>query len=282
MKKLDPLSVFDPNDEADRYQELQTLLAALGTAVDRAATAMVADEREALAEGLRDGQIRPVGLALALAKDSYAWSLPQNAGASLPPQAAPAYYEWKAAVARLRQAGSQLQDYAGILGRLASAKALNPAETAALEKKLDALLQSGLTTGRLLDSQTSRKATAGLLSMAAADLFRLVLKRRRGASLRQAIAANDETFSSYVQSLRTLLRMLHVSLRLHYVDAAGDLLATWTPANAPAGKGGSALSAKRLLALNDSTLDRLDALATIETILDGLPTAHAGCIGEGV
>ena len=281
MKKLDPLSVFDPSVDPDRYQELQTLLAALETAVDRAATAMVADEREALAEGLCDGQIRPVGLALALAKDSYAWSLSRNADAGLPPQAAPAYYEWKAAVARFRQAGSQLQDYVGILDRLASAKALNPAETAAIEKKLDALLQSGLTTGGLLDSQTSRKATAGLLSMAAADLFRFVLKRRRGASLRQAIAANDEAFGTYVQSLRTLLRMLHVSLRLHYVDAAGDLLAAWTPADAPAKKSGNALSAKRLLALNDSTLDRLDALATIETILDSLPAAHASCIGEG-
>lgn len=279
MKKLDPISVLDSAPDLSGIQELQATLASLETAVGRAAAAMVADEKEALTESLHEGRVRPVELTLALAKDSYAWSLSRNT--------LPAYYEWKSAVARLRQAGIQLKDYAGILGRLADAKSLSPAETAALEKKLDTLLQSGMAAGGALDSQASRKAAAGLVSLAAGDLFRLVLKRRRGTTLQQAVAANDEAFRSYVQSLRTLLRMFHVSLRLHYVDTAGDLLAAWTPADALVKKTKgkrripSATAAKRLLSLNDTTIERLGALAAIETVLDSLPAAHARCLGEG-
>lgn len=275
---LDHLPILDPAPDPRAFQAFQEELAALDTAITRAAAAMVADEREMLAERLRDGQTPPSSLLLRLATDDCSWSLPSAsqdpaATGSLDAAIGSAYYEWKAATARLRQAGRHLQDYASVLARLADPKALSPSETAELERKLAALAQSGLDLGGALDAQAERKAAAGLVSMAASDLLRFHLKQRRGASLAQATTANDAPFRRYVESLRAMLVELHGSLRCHYINDSCDLLAAWDPAKAAA-------PAKKLLALNDNTVERLDAIAAILAILDILPAAHAALAGD--
>ena len=302
---ITPLNILDPTPDPKAFQGFQAAVDSLAAAVDRAATAMVADEREMLAERLRDGRTAPSALMLTLAAEDCSWTLPgQNPrqpgapagdnGEEAPPSGpsdarsagattleaaiGSAYYEWKTAVAQLRQANRQLQDYAGILVRLADPKALSPAETAELERKLNILAQSGLNLGAGnavggFDSQAERQAAAGLLSMAATDLFRIVLRQHRGTSLEQAVAANDAPFRRHAEALRAVLRELHGSLRCHYINDSCDLLAAWDPDKA-------ATPAKKLLALNDNTLERLEAIAAILAILETLPAAHASLTGS--
>ena len=304
---LDLLPDLAPAPDPQALQAFRTAQAALDAAIEKAAAAMVADEREALIDSLSEGRFLPSRLVLTLAKTDPAWSLPNSttsqaspmpAGAAGPDEALcsalpPGYYEWKAATARLRQAGNVLRDYAELLNRLADPKALSPAEIALMEKKLDLLALSGLKTGEVLDSAAERRMAAGFLSLAAADLFRLILRQKRGSSFQKAVAASDDAFRHHIESLQVFLEVLRASLRIHYANDTSDILAACNnpgqpdpaapsaPRQAAAhpGKGrakkGETSSAKRLVALNDNTLERLEALATIEEILAALPAIHA-------
>jgi hypothetical protein len=291
---LSHLPDLDPTPDPRALQAFRAAQAALDAAIEKAAAAMVADEREALIDSLREGRLLPSRLVLTLAKTGPAWSLPgspTSMDSSTPAEATGSgettgYYEWKAATARLRQAGNVLRDYAELLGRFADPKALSPAEIALLEKKLDLLALSGLKAGEALDSAAERRTAAGLLSLAAADLFRLILRQKRGRSFQKAVAANDDAFRHHVESLQVFLEVLRACLRVHYANDTSDILAAWNdsvqpdPAAPPRkGKGRAKKSetqpAKRLVALNDSALERLEALAAIEEILAALPAIHA-------
>ena len=295
---LDILPDLDRAPDPRALQAFRAAQAALDAAIEKAAAAMVADEREVLIDSLSEGRFLPSRLVLTLAKTGPAWSLsnsptsrasPMPAGAAGPDEAT-GYYEWKAATARLRQAGNVLREYAELLGRLADPKTLSPAEVALMEKKLDLLALSGLNTGEGLDSAAERRMAAGFLSLAAADLFRLILRQKRGSSFQSAVAASDAAFRRHIESLQVFLEVLRACLRVHYANDTSDILAAWnTPgqpdpsapqqAEAHSGKGrtkkGETSSAKRLVALNDNTLERLEALATIEEILAALPAIHA-------
>ena len=291
---LNRLPDLDPIPDARALQAFRAAQTALDAAIEKAAAAMVADEREALLDSLREGRLLPSRLVLTLAKTGPAWSLPGSPADATGPGEAPGYYEWKAATARLRQAGNVLRDYAELLGRLADPKALSPAEIALLEKKLDLLALSGLTAGEALDTAAERRMAAGFLSLAATDLFRLILRQKRGNSFQKAVAASDDAFRHHIESLQVFLQVLRTCLRVHYANDTSDILAAWNdpgqpaPAAPPAtsqtaaprrGRGRPKKSepspAKRLVALNDNTLERQQALAAIEEILAALPAVHA-------
>lgn len=270
---MHPLGAVAQAPDPEPLSKLQATLATLDAAIDRAAGALVADEREMLIDRLRDGRIRPEGLLLKLAESGAAWSL-AVAGQAADPATVPAYYHWKNAVASLRQSSRDLHAYVELLVRLADPKALEPAETTALEKKLNSLLQSGLASGGVFDSQAERTAAAGLVSMAGAEAFRLALRRQRGVSFRQAAAANADDFHAHVEALRLTVRKLQANLQVAYNNDANELLEAWDP-----DKPVAEVRAKRLVALNDATLDRLEALAGIEVSLDSLATFHAWAAG---
>lgn len=270
---MHPLGAVVQAPDPEPLSKLQAALTTLDTALDRAAGALVADERAMLIDRLRDGRIRPEGLLLKLSESGYAWSL-ANAGQEADPAAVPAYYHWKNAVASLRQSSRELHDYAELLVRLADPKALEPAETTALEKKLNSLVQSGLASGGAFDSQVERTAAAGLISMAGAEAFRLALRRQRGISFRQAAAANDDDFRAHVEALRITVRKLQANLQVSYNNDVNELLEAWDP-----DKPVAEMRAKRLVALNDATLERLEALAGIAASLDSLATFHAWAAG---
>lgn len=260
---LDHLAALVQSPDPQPFQELQATLAELDTVMIRAAAMVAEDEREMLVEKLRDGQIPPARLVFDLSDGDYSWAFFQPAGAA--PAAIPAYYEWKLAMERLQQASQTLQDYAGLLARLASPKTLSPAEVAAMEKRLDALVLSGLNVGTVLEPQSNRKAAAGLVSLAAADLFRLVIRHHGRESLQQAREANAPVFHAYLETLRILVRELHRGLRFHYAADADALVGAWESARpAPETK------AKRLVALNENLLARLKTLQQIDALLDTL------------
>jgi hypothetical protein len=281
---LDLIPDLDPVPDPRALQAFRAAQAALDAAIEKAAAAMVADEREALLDSLREGRLLPSQLVLTLAKTGPGWSLPGSPAEATGPGEAPGYYEWKTATARLRQAGNVLRDYAELLGRLADPKSLSPAEVALLEKKLDLLALSGLTAGEALDSAAERRMAAGFLSLAATDLFRLILRQKRGSSFQKAVAASDDAFRQHIESLQLFLEVLRACLRVHYANATSDLLAAWNdpgqpdPAALPRkgkAKKGETQPAKRLVALNDAMIERLEALAAIEEILAALPAVHA-------